>query len=120
MAIIINLTGLALILFTLYWFILSKPQAQLFKQGGERITILVKDGVYEPSRIQVPAHTPLHLSFLRQDPTPCAEMVIFVGLDRQYCLPLNQAVEINLDPLPPGELVFSCEMGMYRGRLVIE
>lgn len=120
MAIFINTLGVTLIIFTLWWFLLSKPPALRMAAHAKSIDILVKDGVYEPSQIKIPAHTAVTLRFFRQDPTPCAEVLVFTGINRSYSLPLNKGVEIKLDPQPVGELEFSCQMGMYRGRLVVE
>jgi len=116
---VVNLLGIILIGLTLGWFLLSKPRPSR-PRSVQAVDILVKDGVYEPSQIRVSAHQALRLHFLRQDPTPCAETVVFTRLNRNYMLPLNKLVEIKLEPQPAGELEFTCEMGMYRGRLVIE
>jgi len=115
-----NLLGIILIVLTLWWFLWSKPRFKQYTAGSNRIDILVKDGIYEPTQIKVPAKTALTLRFLREDPTPCAEVVLFPSINRNYFLPLHKVVEVALDPQPAGEIEFTCQMGMYRGKLIVE
>lgn len=112
----VNLLGLLLILLIVWWFWLSRPRAQI--AGDVPVTVLVADGVYTPSRIEVRAGQPLVLRFLRKDPSPCAEKVIFEKLKLSADLPVGKPYELRLTPPAPGEYVFTCEMRMYRGSLV--
>jgi len=77
------------------------------------------DGVYTPARIEVPAGQPVTLRFTRQDPSPCAEKVIFGDLGLSRDLPVGRPQELTFTPVKPGEFEFTCAMGMYRGRLVV-
>jgi plastocyanin domain-containing protein len=117
---LINGLGFLLIIGVLWWFLGSKPAAHKTLTRNNIVDILVREGVYEPGRILVPAETPLTLRFFREDPTPCAEVIEFAAINRSFFLPLNKTIEIKLDPLPRGELEFTCQMGRYRGRLVVE
>lgn len=115
--IIVNLAGLLLIVFIVWWFWLSRPRSK--KAVGEVIDILVDHGVYTPARIEVPADRAVTLRFLRRDASPCAEKVVFDALGISADLPLGESREVRLPPLPPGELEFTCQMKMYRGTLVV-
>ena len=53
MMIWINLAGLILIGLIVWWFWLYKAQSTQIKDGS--IKVLVKDGVYQPANITVPA-----------------------------------------------------------------
>lgn len=114
----INLVGLVLIALIIWWFIIAKPKATQIKENT--IEIKVHNGTYEPAVIQAQKGKPLHLRFLREDQSPCSEVVIFEKLDISAKLPLNKPHDITFTIDKPGEYNFSCQMGMYRGKLVIE
>ncbi|UCH54485.1 MAG: cupredoxin domain-containing protein [Pseudomonadota bacterium] len=113
--ILTNLTGLLAIGFIVWWFWLSTPRLE--HVAGDVIDIMVADGVYAPARIEVAAGRPVRLRFLRQDATPCAEKVLFDDLGVAADLALNETTEVTLTP-PAGEHEFTCQMSMYRGRLI--
>lgn len=115
---IVNAVAAVLIIFVYWWFFGStgKPQVSV---ENETIQIVVKDGVYFPSMIQVPAGKPIKLTFLRKDMSECAGVVNFPQLNMSYELPVNKQVEISLPPMEKGEVDFVCPMRMYKGRLVV-
>lgn len=115
--ILVNIGGFAAIALTVWWFWLSQPRAaQVDMQQSSHI--LVKDGTYQPAALEVPAGRALTLTFIRQDAAPCAEKVVFADLGITLDLPLNKPVSVTLPGLAPGDHAFTCQMGMYRGRLV--
>lgn len=117
--IIVNMTALLLMGFIVWWFFGSKPKA-IFAEKNKPILILVKDGVYQPAHIQIEKHKPIVLHFLRKDATPCAETVSFPQLNMAYHLGVNQTVEIVVPAQSTGEIDFTCQMGMYRGKLIVK
>lgn len=117
-SVIVNLAGIALIIFIIWWFIIKKPKPK--RVVNNTVDILVKDGVYEPSLIYAKAGNMLQIRFLREDETPCSEYVVFNDFDVSAKLPLHKHHEITLDLKKPGEFAFACQMGMYRGTLVVE
>ena len=114
--ILVNLAGLVLIGLIVWWFWLSKPKAQRATSGV--IDVMVEGGVYAPARIEVAAGQPVTLRFLRKDPSPCAEKVLFDELGIAADLPIGQPVELTITPGKAGEYAFTCQMQMYRGMLV--
>ena len=115
---LVNIIGLFTIALIIWWFWLSRPKAQLL-QGEKPVEILVQDGVYRPSRIQVAIGKPVTLMFTRKDPSPCAEKVVFDDLNISQDLALDQTTEIKIIPDTIGEHEFTCQMKMYRGSLVV-
>ena len=115
--ILINLSGLALIGLIVWWFWLYRPKAAR-AAGPQPIEILVADGIYTPARIEVLAGKPVTLRFIRKDPSPCAEKVLFDDLGMSADLPLGEPVDVTVAPPQPGEYEFTCQMKMYRGTLV--
>lgn len=112
---IINIAGIALIGLIVWWFWLSKPKVLRVEKV---VDVLVDAGTYTPSRIEVPAGEKVTLRFLRKDPSPCAEKVIFDDFGISADLHVDQVREIELTPDKPGEYAFACQMQMYRGSLV--
>lgn len=116
---IVNGLGVLLILFVIGWFWMSKPRSRQ-AQASDVIEIVVEGGVYEPARIEIPPGQPTTLRFTRRDASPCAEKVVFSGLGISAELPLNEPQNLDVVPLQPGEYEFTCQMGMYRGILVVK
>ena len=114
---VVNVAGLALICLIVWWFWLSQPKAR--QVADDVVDILVEDGVYSPSRIEVPAGRKIRLRFLRQDASPCAEKVLFDELGISADLALGQVTEVDVDASEAGEYEFTCQMRMYRGQLVV-
>ena len=114
---IVNLAGVALIVLIVWWFWIKKPQA--VKASAPEIDITVANGVYTPSRIEVKKGRTIKLTFLRKDPSPCAEKVIFDELNVSLDLPVDKKVSVSLKPEQTGEYSFTCQMKMYVGTLVV-
>jgi len=118
MDLLINSVGLILIAMIIWWFWMSSPKAKVV--DAQLIDILVEDGVYSPANIEVPANQQITLRFIRKDASPCAEKVIFETLDKSLELALGQPTELSLNIADEGEYGFTCEMHMYRGRLIVK
>lgn len=115
---LINVAGLATIGLIVWWFWLSRPRARR-AEIDRPIEIVVDDGVYSPARIEVPAGKPVTLRFIRKDPSPCAEKVVFDDFGISGDLPVGKPYDISFTPDKPGEHEFTCQMRMYRGSLVV-
>lgn len=114
---LINFIGILLIVFIVWWFWFSHQKSVRINKSV--ITIEVKDGVYIPARIEIPANQNITLEFFRKDPSSCAEYVVFDVLNIQEQLPLNKKHVISLGKLAPGKYSFTCQMKMYQGELVV-
>lgn len=119
--ILFNLAGLALIAAIVWWFWLAPKWHQQAAVSGEKIQeIMVKDGIYDPDRIRLPAGHRHILRFHREDASPCAEWVLFPDLEVSAQLGVNQVTEVEIPAAKAGEYPFHCQMQMYRGTLVID
>ena len=116
MNLLINLLGLGLIGFIIWWFWLSQTKAVRTDQKNE-LTIIVEGGTYAQDRVEVAAGTPVTLLFSRRDPSPCTDQVVFVDLGLSFDLTMDRPTHVRLPALNPGEYPFTCQMGMYRGVL---
>ncbi|MDH5692722.1 MAG: cupredoxin domain-containing protein [Gammaproteobacteria bacterium] len=120
MTLIVNVVGLLLILGIIWWFWIAKPKSRLVESKGEFIDIIVENGVYSPAAIKTGSGEPINLRFIRKDASPCAEKVLFNSLGKTWDLSLGKATYVQFDALDKGVYEFTCQMGMYRGRLIIE
>lgn len=102
-----------------FWFS-EKGTVQTAEAAGvQEADIVVKAG-YTPDVIVVKAGKPVRLRFTRQETSPCSEMVVFGDFGKSATLPPGQPVVIELTPDKPGEYDFACQMGMLRGKLIVE
>ena len=116
--ILINTLGLILVATVIWWFWLWKPKASIKVTSGV-ISIVVDNGAYDPAIIEAKVGSTLTLQFLRKDKAPCSETVIFDDFGISAELAINQKTDIVLDLKEAGEFEFTCQMGMYRGRLLV-
>jgi plastocyanin domain-containing protein len=119
--ILINTTGLGLIALVVWYFWLYRPTGQLIAvvNGVQQATIQVKGG-YDPDVIVVKRGKPVRLNFIRQESSMCSEMVVFDKIDRSAKLPEGETVSIEFTPQETGEIPFQCQMGMLRGKVLVE
>jgi len=119
---LVLLGGLTLIV-GIAWFFWGPRKggihAALTSSGYQEAMVLVKGG-YTPDVIVVQHGKPVRLTFRREETAPCSEMVIFGDFGKSATLPAGQAVAVEFVPETPGEYEFTCQMGMLRGKLVVE
>lgn len=116
----VTFSGLALIALIVWYFWLAKKtgvQASV-TAGVQEISVMVKGG-YTPDLIVVKAGQPVRLNFTRQETASCSEMVLFPDFGKSAKLPTGETVAIEFTPQKPGEFGFQCQMGMFRGKLVV-
>ncbi|EKF75490.1 hypothetical protein A11A3_03999 [Alcanivorax hongdengensis A-11-3] len=116
---IINLAGLLLMALIVWWFWLARREPGQRSEDGE-FHIRVADGVYDPATLHARVGQPLTLWFHRQDPSPCAEQVIFQGLDVSAFLAVGEPTAVRLTPGQAGRYRFTCQMQMYQGTLIVD
>lgn len=120
--VIVTVLGIALIGGIVWFFWGSRKEgyrASVASSGYQEAMVLVK-GRYSPDTIVVRAGKPVRLSFRREESSACSEMVIFGDFDKSAKLPEGELVPVELSPKEPGTYEFTCQMGMLRGRLVVE
>lgn len=120
--IIVTLGGLGAIAFIVWFFWMAQREgvkAALTSSGYQEVMILVKGG-YTPDVIVVERGKPVRLNFRREETASCSEMVIFPDFNKSAQLPEGKTVPIELMPEKSGEYEFQCQMGMLRGKLIVE
>jgi len=120
--IFVTLGGLAAIALIVWFFwMVKRPgvKAGLSSSGYQEAMVLVKGG-YTPDVIVVQRGKPVRLNFVRAESASCSEMVLFPDFNKSAKLPEGDTVPIELMPDRTGEFEFQCQMGMLRGKLIVE
>jgi plastocyanin domain-containing protein len=119
---IVTVAGIGLVAFIIWFFWLKRSngiRAAETSSGYQEAMILVRGG-YTPDTIVVRAGRPVRLSFRREETASCSDKVIFPDFQKSADLPTGKTVAVELMPKEQGEFGFSCPMGMFRGRLIVE
>ena len=120
--ILVTIAGFTLVALVA-WFFWLKPskgvRAPTASDGFQEQMVLVKGG-YTPDTIRVAAGSPVRLLFRREETAVCSERVVIPDFDRSADLPTGKVVPVEFMPSAPGEHEFTCQMGMLRGRILVE
>src|SRR3972149_4261604 len=119
---LVNFVGLGVIGFIVWFFWLVKTKgvrAAVTSGGYQEQMVLVKGG-YTPDVIVVERGKPVRLTFVRQESASCSEMVLLPAFGKSANLPEGETVPVEFLPKERGEFEFACQMGMIRGRIIVE
>ena len=97
----------------------SGVRAALTSSGYQEAMILVKGG-YTPDVIVVQHGKPVRFNFRREETAACSEMLTYPDFGKSAQLPTGETVPVEFLPEQPGEYEFTCQMGMLRGKLIVE
>ena len=119
---LVDLVGLGLIAFIVwfFWLVRVKGTRAAVTSGGYQEQMVLVKGGYTPDVIVVEAGKPVRLNFVRQESASCSEMVLLPAFNKSAKLPEGQTVPVEFLPKDRGESEFSCQMGMFRGKLIVE
>jgi plastocyanin domain-containing protein len=118
----VTLGGLLAIAFIVWFFWMKKAKgvrAAVVSSGHQEAMILVKGG-YTPDAIVVTHGKPVRLNFRREETAACSEMVLLPDFNKSAQLPTGETVAVEFVPEQAGEYEFTCQMGMLRGKLIVE
>ena len=105
------------------WYFWFAPKARtrvaVSESGAQEVAIIVKGG-YTPDVIVVQKGRPVRLMFTRQESAACSEKVLFPDFNQNALLPEGEQVTLEFTPEKAGEYGFQCQMGMLRGKLIVE
>jgi len=120
---VVTISGVLLIvLVNWYFFFFRRKVATASISMGEssvqEVKILVKGG-YTPDIIVVKKGIPVRLNFYRDETADCSDTIVFGDFKIRKPLPAFKTTAIEFTPEKEGEYVFTCGMGMMRGKLIV-
>ncbi len=90
-------------------------QAQQSSAGVQEVTITVGETRYVPARVQLKAGVPARLTLITDEIYSCTRAFVIPALNLQKLLPATGVEIIEFTPSQPGQIAFTCSMGMYSG-----
>ena len=116
-----NLIGLGIVAWIVWYFWLYRREGVQVAEslGVQEVRIRVKGG-YDPDLIAVKRGKPVRLYFTREESALCSETVIFDTIGQSAKLPEGETVAIEFTPEAAGEVPFQCQMGMLRGKVIVQ
>lgn len=123
---IMQIIGFILIIFVVaayflwLYFTKTKSGVSAVEKGGVQIFEILVKGVYSPSVIKARVNKPVQINFKREESTECSRFVNFPDFNIRKELPQNKTIKIEFIPRKKGEFIFTCDMSMYQGKLIIE
>ncbi len=118
---IVTVFGVLLIVLVNWYFFFSRKKAALAEvkeRGLQEVKIVVKGG-YSPDVIVVKKGTPVRLDFYRDETADCSDTIVFGDFKIRKPLPAFKTTAIEFTPEKEGKYVFTCGMGMMRGKLIV-
>ncbi len=118
---VVAISGVLLIILVNWYFLFSKRktyEAESEEAGVQEVKIVVKGG-YSPDVIVVKKGIPVRLNFYRDETADCSDTIVFGDFNIRKPLPAFKTTAIEFTPEKEGEYVFTCGMGMMRGKLVV-
>ena len=89
---------------TFILFFIAQLSCQSVVAAVPEIQIEIRDHLFFPSTVEIPANQKVRLFIINNDPTP--EEFESYELNREKVIPGNSKTVIFIGPLPPGEYPF--------------
>lgn len=119
--VLVNVVGVGVMVWIVWYFWLYRKEGvKISETGGVQEVVIKVKGGYDPDVIVVKKDKPVKLHFNRQESALCSEMVIFDKIDKSANLPEGETVTIEFTPGESGEIPFQCQMGMLKGKIIVQ
>ena len=118
---IVTVFSVLLIVLVIWYFFFSRKKtalAEVKERGLQEVKIVVKGG-YTPDVIVVKKGTSVRMNFYRDETADCSDTIVFGDFKIRKPLPAFKTTAIEFTPEKEGEYVFTCGMGMIRGKLIV-
>ncbi|QGV05338.1 cupredoxin domain-containing protein [Lactobacillus acetotolerans] len=120
--IIVLIAAILLIGFIIWWFFGKHQEAAEnanVTKGKQEADVIVNGG-YSPSTIVLKKNVPAEVNFDLKDSTACLSHVVFDQLGVNKDLSKKNVTPVKIPTNKPGEYDFTCQMGMFHGKVVVK
>lgn len=87
--------------------------------GHQQVVITASPGSYSPRNVSIRAGLPTTLIVRSEDAQGCVRSFLVPSRGVDEILPEQGETRIDLGVLPPGQIRYSCGMGMYTGTITV-
>lgn len=103
------------------WIIYTKKQSGTTakEEGDIQVFDVLVKGVYSPSVLRAKVGRPVRINFKREESAECSRYVNFPDLKIRKELIEGEIVAVEFIPDRKGEFMFTCDMSMYQGKLIV-
>jgi len=112
---IVNLIGLALIVFIVFWFWGASYSLRSSKEKETKPEITVTDSGYEPGNLVLKQGGMMPINIIRKTSKDCLNRLVIPSQSLDVELPVNKQVVVHFDTSEKGRFQFQCQMNMYKG-----
>jgi len=116
---ILLIIGVIFLLVAYFKWSRQEAVTQESNAGLQKVTVIVS-GAYSPNIIRAKTGNPLTIVFDRREDNECSKKVIIADFGIVQKLADFSKTEVEFTPDKTGEFSFTCEMGMYQGKLIVE
>lgn len=88
--------------------------------GVQKASVTIDGGKYNPSVIEVQQGKPVELTFIGGKELGCGGTIVFKSLNQTKDVESGKSVTFTFTPDRAGEILFTCGMGMYDGKVVVK
>lgn len=81
--------------------------------------VLTENG-YQPGSFKLKKGVPARVTFVRQTDEGCGTEIALPAYNIRRPLPINKPVTVAFTPAKTGEFIFTCGMGMLRGKILVQ
>ena len=99
---------------------LWSKEPPVVKGGAVQRATIVVDGAYQPAQLSVQAGRPVALTFVRREKSGCGNVLQIPALKVRRELKAGGKTTVTFTPRKLGPLTFTCGMGMYQGKIVVQ
>lgn len=101
-------------------FTMRKGGISAKEEGGVQVFDVLVKGVYAPNVLEAKIGVPVRINFRREESNDCSRFVNFPDLQIRKELPENETVTVEFTPDHADEYIFTCDMSMYQGKLIVK
>lgn len=98
----------------------QKAETKAANISADAVKVTVSKNGYEPAEIKLEKGKPAKIAFYRSDAENCGGEVVFAKQNITKKLPVGETVLVEFTPTEAGEIAFTCGMGMYKGKVLVQ